>query len=487
MKQRSFLPRALAALIFFLASSIAQAQTESLPKAQIIEKVVCKSDASQSYALYLPSSYAAEKKWPLLLAFDPLARGHIPVERFKEAAEKHGYIVMASNNSRNGPQGNPSAAFNAMWSDAAARFTIDDRRIYATGFSGGARVASSVGLALKGRAAGVILCGAGFHTEANLSAPVSFAVFVTIGSDDFNYSEVKELERKLSALSVSHRVEVFDGGHDWASSELCMRALEWMELQAMAAGLRDKDEKLIAELLENETEKVRAHEAAGRVYQSYIIYRNISRDFKGLKDVAEFENKAAQLKDSKEVRQAIKSEKDQEIEYTRRANELFTLRAKIEGRGGATAQEQFGATSDSSDNRMQVLSELRKALADLKKKADAKDNTLERAVARRALNQYLAWSYETAMSLIATKKYAQAIAALSIDADAMPDNWRVLYNLACAHSLNGDKKRAIDALKRAVQKGFSDRRELERNPSLDALREEAAFKKIVEELGKKQA
>src|SRR5215216_4187853 len=109
MKQRSFAIRALAALIFPLASSIVHAQTESLPKAQIIEKVICKTDASQSYALYLPSTYTAQKKWPLLLAFDPMARGPLPLERFKEAAEKHGYIVIASNNSRNGPGGNPSA------------------------------------------------------------------------------------------------------------------------------------------------------------------------------------------------------------------------------------------------------------------------------------------------------------------------------------------------------------------------------------------
>ena len=48
----------------------------------VIEKVSIQSDPAQSYALYLPSSYTPEKKWPILYCFDPLARGSVPVEAF---------------------------------------------------------------------------------------------------------------------------------------------------------------------------------------------------------------------------------------------------------------------------------------------------------------------------------------------------------------------------------------------------------------------
>ena len=70
--------------------------------------------------------------------------------------------------------------------------------------------------------------------------------------------------------------------------------------------------------------------------------------------------------------------------------------------------------------------------------------------------------------------------------EAMPDNWRLLYNLACAYALKGDKRGAIETLNKAVQKGFANAEELERNDQLDSIREEAGFKKIVEGLKQKR-
>ncbi|HXG92300.1 MAG TPA: hypothetical protein VNN73_08015 [Blastocatellia bacterium] len=493
MKRSSLLFTLIISLFLIIISSPARAQSEETPAGKIIEKVICRSDASQSYALYLPSAYSPAKKWPLIMAFDPAARGRVPVERFKEAAEKYGYIIIGSNNSRNGPRNEATAALRAMWNDATTRYSIDEKRIYAAGFSGGARVACGVGYALKGQVAGVIACGAGFPQEIAPSESTPFVFFGTIGTDDFNYPELKELDRKLGAAGMPHRIEEFDGGHDWASSELCVMAIEWMELQAMRAGRRARDEKFIAGLFKNEIDKARAHEAAGRIYQAYVSYDLISRDFKGLKDVAEFEAKAAQLKESKETLKAIKQEKEQEDEQKRRAKEPFTLRARIEGPKRATlsdatddaAPPDSSTLSDAVENRMQAMSELKRAIADLRKKADAKESSPERSVARRALNQYLIWSYERAMSLVRAGKYSVAIAVLSIDAETMPDDWHVLYRLASAYSLSGDKKRAIDTLKKAVQKGFADSALLEGDNDFNTLRDEPAFKKIIEELGRK--
>src|SRR6187551_2176315 len=71
-------------------------------KGQLLEKVGCEADPAQTYALYVPSTYTAEKLWPVIYCFDPGARGRTPVERLQAAAEKYGYIVAGSNNSRNG-------------------------------------------------------------------------------------------------------------------------------------------------------------------------------------------------------------------------------------------------------------------------------------------------------------------------------------------------------------------------------------------------
>jgi len=62
----------------------------------------------------------------------------------KDAAERYGYIVLGSNNSRNGPWKPESEAADAMLQDAQKRFAVDLKRIYFAGFSGGARVARSL-------------------------------------------------------------------------------------------------------------------------------------------------------------------------------------------------------------------------------------------------------------------------------------------------------------------------------------------------------
>jgi poly(3-hydroxybutyrate) depolymerase len=150
-------------LAFLLLLSIFSSQEPSLavPLGQIVEKVTCIRDPKQSYALYLPRNYDKSRKWPVLYAFDPGARGRIPVERFKDAAEQYGWIVVGSNNSRNASIQSSIDAWNAIIPDTTERFSIDDGRAYATGFSGGARMALTFATQCKNCLAGVI-AGAAF-------------------------------------------------------------------------------------------------------------------------------------------------------------------------------------------------------------------------------------------------------------------------------------------------------------------------------------
>ncbi|MCK7518250.1 MAG: hypothetical protein MZV64_11280 [Ignavibacteriales bacterium] len=46
-----------------------------------------------------------------------------------------------------------------MWADVSTRFPIDERRVYTTGFSGGARVASFFPRVIGRPIAGVVGCG----------------------------------------------------------------------------------------------------------------------------------------------------------------------------------------------------------------------------------------------------------------------------------------------------------------------------------------
>jgi hypothetical protein len=66
-----------------------------------------------------------------------------------------------------------------------------------------------------------------------------------------------------------------------------------------------------------------------------------------------------------------------------------------------------------------------------------------------------------------------------------PENARVEYDLACACARGGSRKEAIDALRRAVAKGFADRSLMASDPDLESLRGEPAFREILESIGKR--
>src|SRR5262249_40110872 len=155
-----------------------------------------------------PSNYSAAQRWPIVYVFDPAARGALAVERMKGAAERYGFIIVGSNNSRNGPWKPEIEAAQAISDDTHMRFSIDDARVYFAGFSGGARVASRIAMLCK-CAAGVMLNGAGFPLGEPPPRDPTFPVFAAVGDVDFNYPEVTRLDQTLNSLGYVHTLRYF--------------------------------------------------------------------------------------------------------------------------------------------------------------------------------------------------------------------------------------------------------------------------------------
>ncbi len=349
------------------ASTLAWGQ--DLPRGQIIAEVQCVSDPSQSYALYLPSNYTPDRTWNVIFAFDPGARGRLPLERFQVAAETYGYIVAGSNNSRNGPWNPSLAAAQAMWNDIFSRFSIDERRVYATGFSGGSRVA--LGMALQtGKIAGVIAASAGFP-DAKPRKSVPFAIFETAGTEDFNNLEMRDVERQLTS---PHHLAIFDGGHDWPPAALAAEAVEWLEIQAMRAGLRKSDEMLIDRVFETRKAHLTMQPDALSEYQAL---NSLAADFQGLRDVGGFTAQAVQLQTSKRFKEAVKKARDDE---QRERFQLSEIEQLVAGLSGDTAA------------RRSSLEQLDFRLTAVSRNASAPQNSSERQLARRLMGTVLVGS-----------------------------------------------------------------------------------------------
>jgi dienelactone hydrolase len=501
-KQSLIGPLVVYCALFLINGSDQASQTE-LAKGQIVDRVLCASDAAQSYALYLPSSYSPERRWPILYALDPGARGKLPVERYKDAAEKYGWIVAGLNNSRNGSMQESGDALAAVWDATHQRFAIDGKRVYLTGFSGGARAATFLAYHCSDCGfAGVIGSGAGFPADLAPSSAIHFAYFGTVGLEDFNFPEVKNLDEALTRANIVHQVGVFAGRHDWPPSAMAMEAIEFLELDAMKANRRPRDNSLVDQIWQQRLQQAKALEESKKIFEAYQIYVGLGVVFKGLRDVSEADTLANQLRASRDVKEALRDEREQIRKQQELEARIWRL---IAGRGNSADASAGGDGLQSSgvDSRASTRTpndaggklpetengpdtaafRLRAVIADLQKTAKASQDTSDRRIARRVTEGLLVGLFEQGMNLLETqKRYAAAAKRFELATEVAPERPGVFFYLASALALSGEKKKSIRALQSAVDKGFSDLAAITDNKAFDSIRNEREYLQIIERL-----
>jgi dienelactone hydrolase len=437
-------PRAIFLVISLLAMVIA-AHAQTGLAGRLLEKVMCAKNPEQTYALYVPSAYTAEKSWPVIFCFDPGAHGLEPVQRLGAAAEKYGYVVAGSLNSRNGPWADNVAAIQAMIGDVDAHLHLDNRRVYTAGLSGGARVATQ--LALAGMSKGVIACSAGFpQSEDGIPPEIPFVFFGTAGTEDFNYHELWRLDGELDDRHATHRIVVFDGGHEWAPIEWLSEAVLWLDLNEMRAGTRPRDEALIQSTFVAR----RTALPTAPVLEVWRATRAIAADFRGLADTAEFERKAKDLAASREVKDARKAERD------------------LISREDSLSSDLTGAATSSTAS-------MRKQVAALRAMADAAADSPERRMARRVLAGAAMSAREGVRGLIDNGDYGIAAGLLEMAIAIRPEQTRNYFELARARALDGDKTRALAALQQAAEKGFADAKRADDEKAFAKLKADPAW------------
>ena len=472
--------------VFNAAAQTAATPAESLPKGQIIDKVVCAKSREQSYALYLPSTYDAARKWPILYAFDPGARGKLPVTQFKDAAEKYGWIVIGSNNSRNGSGQSSVDAWNAINNDVAERFSVDERRAYATGFSGGARMALFFAARCNECLAGVIAGGAGFPNSITPDASMHFSIFAAAGIDDFNFFEVSSLDEPLTKARIPHRIQAFAGRHEWLPPAVAMEAIEWMEIQAMKSGRRDRDEQFIETAWENGLRQARAFETAKKSYEAFQTYRWMVETFSGLRGVNEAEQKLNEYKSAHEVKDAVRDEQQQFSKQRDLEKQFWTLVAERDRSSREEGRESLSPQDNRADQGLDASVRLSTMLNALRKDSDGADDNGKRRVARRVLSGISVALYERGSDQLEARKLADAVRTFRLVTEVSPDRAGGFYYLAWAYAANGDKKRALENLRTAASKGFSDIAAISDNKAFNVLAADPQFQTILQTIRDKK-
>lgn len=469
MRALSKISTVLAILWVLVASAQTPAPPAALPAGQILDRVPCSGDPSQSYALYLPSAYTPAKRWPVIYAFDPLARGKVPVRLFKDAAEKYGYIVAGSNNSRNFSPEESFKGATAMWADTHTRLSLDERQVYMTGFSGGARMAGMLAIrCVQCKVAGVIAQGAGYPMSGSPPPKDELLYFLAVGNEDFNWGEIISVARQREDAGEAYRLRVFSGPHQWAPAEIIEDAVEWIRLKAMQSGAQPVDKAFVASGLMHTQAQARDAEKDENISAQLSAYRSLVSDFQGLADVTEFSQKLDTVKKSPEFKKAQKRE-DQAIAEQRALVEKIS----------AQFDELREATLDQRMDRRRALLD---AMSGLKSQAQHAKSEDDRLIHVRATNDVWALGIEAGQGELANGHYDKADMLFRVMADASPaEPWPLLL-LAETHTAMGDKKHAIKDLREAVKRGLKNADILEQDDGLKPLQGDEEFQKLLAEL-----
>lgn len=439
----------------------------ALPLGVLIPKVVTSANPQQSYALYLPSKYSPAQYWPIVFIFDPVARGPFALAQFQQAAELHGFIVAASNNSRNGAWAPEVEAADAMFRDLPWRFSIDRKRVYLAGFSGGARVAAQIAQLCK-CVAGVFLSGAGFPPNSPPSMDSTFAVFSAVGNSDFNYREMIPLQEKLEQFAFPRWIRVFDGPHRWAPPEVVSEGLAWFRLQSIKDQREQKDSAFLAAQFAAAQERASAFERSGAVLDAWREYRQVAATFDSLADVHRIRSRAESLGKEKSFHDATKRERDDFEEQERLAAQITAVFSTASGNESVQPNLVARAMTDARELRLRAQQE----------KKPERQIVLKRAVAGAFVTLM-----ESGEDTLEKKNYLRAAQQFACASEADPESEWAVRDLALARALSGDRKGAVEAL-RSVRKltkdpvAFFDW--LAQEPAFGSVRSSAEFRALVE-------
>jgi len=421
---------------------------EPLKTGEVITSVAVGQDASQSYALYLPKNYSDSIKFPVMIFFDPHASGSYPVSKYKLLAEHFGYVLMGSNNSKNGLQFDQTNVIaNALLNEAVSKYAGDQQRVAFAGFSGGAKVALVSAADHNGLLA-VIYCGAAipFDNIQQLPPALGYA-----GERDLNYTEVIASSAPLTEKKISHAVIEWKGKHEWPDSISFVDAFFWCSLNAMRNKTTAVDNDLINLYLQKKNNPASFHQPVLSLYNTYIQEIVFLR---GLTDITSIEQKFSTL---------IKTDLFNK-EIQRKQNVLQTER---------NLKQNYAQCFESKD-----LNWWKDEIARMRKVKTGDQGKMS----ERLLGYLSLASYSYSNNAIKQNNFSSAQQFLAIYKLSDPENSEQPFLTACMFARQGDQEKAIASLKEAIRMGVRDKTKIETEESFNSLHGNAEFNKLISEL-----
>ncbi|HUZ58187.1 MAG TPA: hypothetical protein VMU83_05345 [Hanamia sp.] len=412
--------------------------SDTFQTGKIINPVICQSDASQSYALYLPANSNKKEALPVIYFFDAHGDGALPLQKYFKLADKYHFILAGSNNSKNGNDFNDAEnIWKSMSDDVQTRVSINTNRIYTCGFSGGAKVATYIALH-DPEVKGVIANSAGLPDILN-AGNFNFSFTAIAGEGDMNMTDLVSINNSLDNTQTYHRIIFFDGIHEWAPESTMNIAFEGLQLDAMRQKLIPVNDTFINIFIAESKKSITDLIQSNQLLKAEEVCRLSISMLDGVSnDTGWFKDKETSLANNPA--------------FQKQSQLNQNLLAKEESiKAGYQQQFQNGDINYWS-----------KTINDVKLKANAK--TPEGAMYQR-LQAYLSLAFYSISNQLINRdqnKDAQYFVTLYKMDD--PTNSEAWYFSAILDARNHDSKATNDDLLKAVELGFNDKKRLEQQP-----------------------
>ena len=448
-----------------------------LPDGGVVHaKIHCAADSAKTYALYIPKGITGTGKnsaSPCIIAFDPHGDGALPVTRYKDLAEKYGFILMGSNNCKNGmAPADIDSIVRTLFYEARNNFPADSNRIYLMGFSGGARIATLSGL-YKVPAKGVISCGAGLAGAG--SAPAHKVDYYGMaGMADFNMNEIMELEYPLTQAGLRHVLTTFDGIHAWPPVENMELAFQWFMINAMKDNVLPKDNALLTGIMTGFDKIIDSRMANGLILDAGTSCLSAISFATGLLPTDKYDEKLRSVEESAGYKAQAEFRKKTMADEDKERKMVMDALTTKDMAWWQTYHKQFLNYEKLMQNYAGMP---KKSLTMEEWKKQENDYKQMRLLAFIRLLAYM-----NATSVLTSKNEAAAVKIISIYALMDPDNPEPFYMKAMLHARKSENGEAMKELKTAVEKGFTEKLRMTEQPEFDNLKSSAAFYDLLQKI-----
>lgn len=420
----------------------------------VMKNIICKNSPQVSFALYIPGN-SESQTLPVIYFFDPHADGQLPLNKYKSLADSFHFILVGSNNSKNGNDWQTAEnIYTTLSADTKQRLNINENRIYVCGFSGGAKVASYIALNHP-EVKGVIVTGAGLPDGKPVSN-FNFSYTMLAGNGDMNMTDLAALNNQFDKTQTRHRIIFFDGKHEWPSETIMAKAFQGLQLDAMQEQLIPINEKFISSFSKQQQQIVNDNIAANKLLDADNVYNYSANMLQGLQGGEWFKTKQIAFTKTKSYQDQLTKQKT-----------IFSAEEK--------QKEVFNQMFQQGD-----INYWAKTINSLN--AASKQKSDEVAMNQRLLAYLSLAFYSISNNLINNNQNEQAKYFVDLYKLADPSNSEAWYFSAVTNARNNNAAETMANLEKAVQCGFNDKQRLINQPEFIAMASSLNLSKIESEI-----